>query len=99
MNVYPLSVVRTCILGVSVQVCMCVLGVSVIGVKHQSQSVDTCHVLLENVEHCGHEPEQADTACLLANCPLCNLSQCQGKACLSTCCLSHGVWLHTVCMN
>ena len=41
--------------------------------------------LLENVEHCGGEPEQADTACLLANrnawvpgdrplCPLCSLS-------------------------
>ena len=25
------------------------------------------HVKLENVEHCGGEPEQADTACLLPN--------------------------------
>ena len=40
-------------------------------------------ILLENVEHCGGEPEQADTACLLAIemgarrtllCPLCSLS-------------------------
>ena len=60
--------------------------------------------LLENVEHCGGEPEQADTACLLANrnawvpggglyvlCVVCPLVLgCQGKACLSTCCLSHG---------
>ena len=58
--------------------------------------------LLENVEHCGGEPEQADTACLLANrnawvpggglyvlCVVCPLVLgCQGKACLSTCCLS-----------
>ena len=63
----------------------------------------TC-VLLENVEHCGGEPEYADTACLLANrnawvpggglyvlCVVCPLVLgCQGKACLSTCCLSHG---------
>ena len=61
-------------------------------------------ILLENVEHCGGEPEQADTACLLANrnawvpggglyvlCVVCPLVLgCQGKACLSTCCLSHG---------
>ena len=61
-------------------------------------------VILENVEHCGGEPEQADTACLLANrnvwvpgggfyvlCVVCPLVLgCQGKACLSTCCLSHG---------
>ena len=60
--------------------------------------------LLENVEHCGGEPEQADTACLRANrnawvpggglyvlCVVCPLVLgCQGKACLSTCCLSHG---------
>ena len=60
--------------------------------------------VLENVEHCGGEPEQADTACLLANrnawvpggglYVLCVVSPlvlgCQGKACLSTCCLSHG---------
>ena len=60
--------------------------------------------VLENVEHCGGEPEQADTACLLANrnawvpggglyvhCVVCPLVLgCQGKACLSTCCLSHG---------
>ena len=26
----------------------------------------TIRVVLENVEHCGGEPEQADTACLLA---------------------------------
>ena len=64
----------------------------------------TVTLLLENVEHCGGEPEQADTACLLANrnawvpggglyvlCVVCPLVLgCQGKACLSTCCLSHG---------
>ena len=63
-------------------------------------------LILENVEHCGGEPEQADTVCLLANrnawvpgeglfmyvlCVVCPLVLgCQGKACLSTCCLSHG---------
>ena len=60
-------------------------------------------MLLENVEHCGGEPEQADTSCLLENrnawvpggglyvlCVVCPLVLgCQGKACLSTC-LSHG---------
>ena len=61
-------------------------------------------IILENVEHCGGEPEQADTACLLANrnawvpgeglyilCVVCPLVLgCQGKACLSTCGQSHG---------
>ena len=57
--------------------------------------------ILENVEHCGGKPEQADTArspaklkwvpgegfyFLCVVCPL--VLQCQGKACLSTCCLS-----------
>ena len=61
-------------------------------------------LILENVEHCGGQPEQADTACPPAKlklmgarrrllcpvsaCPL--VLGCQGKACLSTCCLSHG---------
>ena len=30
-------------------------------------SEDTTSAILENVEHCGGEPEQADTACLLPN--------------------------------
>ena len=35
--------------------------------------------VLENVEHCGGEPEQADTGCLLAN-----RNGCQEKASMSS---------------
>ena len=39
----------------------------------------TVNFKLENVEHCGGEPEQADTACLLAN-----WNGCQEKASMSS---------------
>ena len=40
-------------------------------------------IILENVEHCGGEPEQADTVLVLGA---------RGRLCsLSTCCLSPGV--------
>ena len=99
MNIYPLSVLGTCILGVSVQVCVCArcecywceTPITVSG--YMSCVTRKCRTyvgasLSKLIQLVSWQTEVGARRRLF--CPLCSLSQCQGKACLSTCCLSHG---------